>query len=416
MDRIIEKKKGLTKKHLPYLIGGGVLLLIAGWIGLGDHSSKLKVEKKGITIAKVESNPFNDYIRLNGQVQPGSLIQISAIESGIIDEKLIEEGATVKKGDVIVRLTNPSLSLAILDSEAQLAEKQNFLRNTQVTMEQERLNLRQELLAVQLETSRKKRAYEQNESLYKEKLIARETYLQAKEDYEYARDKMQLIIDRQKQDSIYRSVQVDQMQESLDNMRLNLMMVRQRIENLNIRAPYDGQLGLLDAEIGQSVTTGQRIGQINVLSDFKIEALIDEHYIDRVLNGLQGTFERQNTQFGVAVSKVYPEVRNGQFRTDMRFVGDRPDNIRTGQTYYINLQLGEPKEGILIPRGSFYQTTGGKWIFVVNADGSMATRRNIRIGRQNPQYYEVLEGLEPGEKVIVSGYDAYGKNEKLILN
>ncbi|MEG1188652.1 MAG: efflux transporter periplasmic adaptor subunit, partial [Bacteroidales bacterium] len=203
MDRVIEKKKGLKKKHYPYIIGGVCLLGILGWILLGDHSSKLKVEKKGLTIAAVESNPFNDYIRLNGQVQPGSLIQISAMETGIIDEKFIEEGATVRKGDIILRLKNPNLSLAILDSEAQLAEKQNFLRNTQVTMEQEKLNLRQELLAVQLDMARKKRAWEQNESLYKEKLVARETYLQAQEDYEYAHNRMQLITDRQRQDSIY---------------------------------------------------------------------------------------------------------------------------------------------------------------------------------------------------------------------
>lgn len=415
MDRIIEKKKGIQKKHIPYIAGSALLLFILGWFLFGDHSSRLRVEKKGLTVVTVEEGDFNDYIRLNGQVQPGSLIQISAVESGIIDEKLIEEGTMVKKGDIILRMKNPNLSLAILDSEAQLAEKQNFLRNTQVTMEQEKLNLSQELLTVQLDMIRKKRAFEQQQSLFREKLVARESYLQAQEDYEYAQNKMRLILNRQKQDSIYRNVQVDQMEESLQNMRMNLSMVRQRIENLNVRAPYDGQLGLLDAEIGQSVTSGQRIGQINVLSDFKIETFIDEHYIDRVMNGLAGTFERQNSRFGLEVSKVYPEVRNGQFRTDMRFVGDRPDNIRTGQTYYINLQLGEPTHGILIPRGTFYQTTGGKWIFVVTEDDSEAVRRNIRIGRQNPQYYEILEGLQPGEKVIVSGYDNFGDNQKLIL-
>ncbi|MGL4292933.1 MAG: efflux RND transporter periplasmic adaptor subunit, partial [Bacteroidales bacterium] len=363
----------------------------------------------------VERNVFNDYIRVTGQVLPGSLVQVSAVESGIIDQKLIEEGAFVKKGDVIVRLKNPGLSLTILDSEAQLAEKQNFLRNTQVTMEQERLSLRQERLAALLEAARKKRAFEQNEVLFRERLIAREVFLQAEEDYEYARGKMNLIIERQKQDSIYRSVQVNQMQESLDNMRLNLKMVRERIENLNIRAPYDGQLGLLEAEIGQSVNAGQCIGQINVLSDIKIETMIDEHYIDRVSNGLKGTFERQNSLFEVLVSKIYPEVRNGQFRVDMRFVGERPENIRTGQTYYINLQLGESKQGILIPRGSFYQATGGKWIYVLSSDGTTALRRSIRIGRQNPRQYEVVNGLEPGEQVIVSGYDTYGDNEKLII-
>ncbi|MDO5570205.1 MAG: efflux RND transporter periplasmic adaptor subunit [Bacteroidales bacterium] len=415
MDRKIEKKKGIQKKHIPYIIAGTIFLFLISWMVFGDRSSKMRVEKNAVTIAQVEKNPFNDYIRLNGQVQPGSLIQISALESGIIEQKLIDEGSTVKKGDVILKLNNPNLSLSILDSEAQLAEKQNFLRNTQVTMEQEKLNLKQELLSIQLENRRKKRAFEQNSALYNDKLIAKETYLQAKEDYEYSKNKMQLIIDRQKQDSIYRSVQVEQMEESLSNMRLNLSMIRQRIENLNVKAPYDGQLGMLTAEIGQSVSSGEKIGQINVLSDYKIEAKIDEHYIDRVSKGLKGIFERQNAEFVIEISKVYPEVRDGQFKTDFVFVGERPDNIRTGQTYYINLQLGEAKDGIIIPRGSFYQTTGGKWIYVVSNDGTVAQRRDIKIGRQNPQYYEVLEGLSPGENVIVSGYESFGDNQKLIL-
>ena len=411
MDRIIEKKKGIGKKELLYIIPGILITILISWIIFGDHSSKLRVDRKVLTVATVESNPFNDYIRLNGQVTPGNVIHISAMESGIVEERLIEEGAIVKKGDVIVRLKNPALSLAILDSEAQLAEKQNFLRNTQVTMEQERLSLRQELLSVQLDVTRKKRAYDQNERLYSEKLIAREDYLQSKEDYEYSRDRMNLIVERQKQDSIYRSVQVSQMEESLANMRLNLSMVRQRMDNLNIKAPFDGQLGMLEAEIGASINNGQKLGQVNVLSDYKIETMIDEHYIDKVNNGLNATFERQNSSFDLEVSKIYPEVRNGKFRVDLVFTGEKPENIRTGQTYYINLQLGEPSKCIIIPRGSFYQSTGGKWIYVVNEDGTMAEKRQIKIGRQNPLHYEVLECLNPGEKVIVSGYENFGKNE-----
>ncbi len=415
MDTIIEKKKGLKKKHIPYILGGALLLIAIIWLIFGNHASKLNVEKNKVSIQDVSKGQFNDYVRINGQVLPINTIQLSAIEGGMVAEKQVEEGSMVRQGEIIVRLTNPMLNLDILNSEAQLAEKQNFLRNTQVTMEQEKLSLRKEKLQLDLEVDRKKRKYEQYKQLYAENLTSKEEYLQAKEDYVYAADGLKLVIERQKQDSIYRSVQVDQMEESLHNMRMNLMLVRQRVENLNIKAPVDGQLGLLDVEIGQTVVSGGRVGQISVLSDYKVEASIDEHYIDRVRQGLDATFERQDRNFALRVRKVYPEVRDKQFKTDFIFEGERPDNIRAGQTYYINLQLGQPTEAVLIPRGAFYQTTGGQWIFVVTPDGDKAIRRKISIGRQNPTYYEVTSGLEPGEKVITSSYDTYGDVQELIL-
>jgi len=307
------------------------------------------------------------------------------------------------------------LNLNILDSEAQLAEKQNFLRNTQIAMEQDRLMLRKEKLQLDLDVTRKQRNYQQYKKLYEEELASREDYLLAKEDYEFALDGRQLVMERQKQDSIYRSVQVNQMEESLHNMRQNLMLIRLRSDNLNVKAPVDGQLGLLDVEVGQNIPTGGRIGQISILSNFKVEALIDEHYIDRVRVGLDATFERQDKNYDLSVRKVFPEVREKQFRTEFMFEGERPDNIRAGQTYYINLQLGQPIEAILIPRGPFYQTTGGQWIFVVTTDGSKALKREISIGRQNPNFYEVTSGLEPGEKVITSSYETFGNAEELIL-
>lgn len=415
MDRIIEKKKGIQKKHIPYITGGAVALLVILWLIFGNHASKMNVETKKISIQEVIKGEFNDYVRVNGQVQPINTIQLSAVEGGMVSEKLVEEGSNVQQGDIIVRLTNPMLNLNILDSEAQLAEKQNFLRNTQVSMEQERLSLKKEKLQLDLDVERKKRKYLQYKQLYAENLTSKEEYLQAKEDYEYAVDGRKLVVERQKQDSIYRGIQVKQMEESLHNMRQNLILVRQRVDNLNIKAPTNGQLGLLDVEIGQSVASGGRVGQISVLSDYKIEASIDEHYIDRVKAGLEASFERQDKDFALRVRKVYPEVRDKQFKTDFVFVGERPDNIRTGQTYYINLQLGQPVEAIMIPRGAFYQTTGGQWIFVVTPDGKKAIRRKVSIGRQNPTYYEVISGLDPGEKVITSSYDTYGEVEELIL-
>jgi len=415
MDIQLEKKKGIQKKHIPYLAGGIVILLAFGWLIFGNHKSKYNVDRSKVMIQAATKGEFNDYIRINGQVEPINTIQLSAIEGGMVAEKVAEEGSMVRKGDVIVRLTNSNLNLEILNSEAELAEKQNFLRNTQVTMEQDKLSLNKEKLQLDLDIERKKRKYEQYQSLNDEKLVSREDYLQAKEDYEYAVKNMTLVLERQKQDSIYRGIQIDQMEESLSNIRKNIILVRQRVDNLNVKSPVDGQLGLLDVEIGQTVSIGARLGQISVLSDYKIDALIDEHYIDRVKNGLTATFERQDKTYNLVVRKVYPEVRDKQFKTDFVFDGERPDNIRTGQTYYINLQLGQPSEAVLIPRGAFYQNTGGQWIFVVTPDGNKAIRRDIKIGRQNPLYYEALSGLEPGEQVVTSGYDSYGDAQELVI-
>ncbi len=418
MDIKIEKPTGikalLTKKSLPY-IAGAIFIIFVIWLIFRDNSSTLRVDAKTISIAEVRKGEFNDYVRVTGQVQPITTVQLSPLEGGIVDKIIVEEGASVKKGDVIMVLSNNNLNLSILDSEAQLAEKQNFLRNTLISMEQEKLQLRQEKLQLDLDVERKRRSYMQKEELYKSKLIAKEEWLQAKEDYELAEKKRELVMERQKQDSIYRSIQVDQMEESLSNMRRNMMLIRERVSNLHIKSPIDGEIGLLDAVLGQSVTMGQKIGQINDLSDYKIEAQIDEHYIDRVRQGLDASFERQSTKYDARVRKVFPEVRNGQFKAEFNLKGERPDNIRSGQTYYLNLELGQPAEAIIIPRGSFYQTTGGNWIYVIDESGNKAYKREIKIGRQNPQFYEVLEGIEPGEKVIVSNYESYGNNDILVF-
>ena len=418
MDKIIEKKKGwraaFTKKALPYW-GGALVLALVLWLVFRDNSATLRVNADSLTISQVSQGEFNDYIRVSGQVQPMTTIQISPQEGGIVQEIVTEEGSRLKAGDVIVRLSNDNLDLQILNSEAELAEKENILRNTLISMEQQKLSLKQDKLQLQTEVARLKRKYEQNKALYEDKLIAREDYLTAKEDYELAAGKLELVKDRAEQDSLYRSVQILQMQESLDNMRRNMLMIRHRKENLTIKAPIDGELGLLDVVLGQSISAGMKIGQINNLDSYKIEAQIDEHYIDRVTAGLVATFQRQNDSYGAIIRKVYPEVRDGKFKADFKFEGETPDNIRSGQTYYLNLQLGQPENAVLVPRGTFYQKTGGKWIFVVAPEGGKAVRREIRIGRQNPQYYEVLEGLQPGEKVITSGYDSFGDNDVLVF-
>ena len=414
MDRQIEKKSFL-RRYAWYIAAAAALAALIVWIVLGTTANTTTVDSSDITISDVTRGKFDDYVRLNGQVLPIQVVQISPEEGGIVREKVVEEGTRVRKGDVILRLSNSNLDLQILNAEAELAEKQNLLRNTQVAMQQDRLNNRTEQATLDTDCDRKRRAYEQNARLYKERLISKEVYLQSREDYNLALRKQSLISQRLKQDSIYRHVQMAQMEENLDNMRKNVLLVRDRKNKLEVRSAIDGELGLLDVELGQNIAAGQNIGQINDLSDFKVQAQIDEHYIDRVRPGLSASFSRDGKTYLLRVRKVYPEVRNGTFRTDFVFVGERPAQMRSGQTYYVELALGKSQQATLIPRGTFFQTTGGNWIFVLDKSGRKAYRRNISIARQNPQYYEVTDGLEPGERVITSGYEAFKDNEVLVI-
>ena len=418
MDIKLEKKRGwralLQKKNIPYAVVGLFVMFIVAML-LRDGRSTLRVDAQMLSISEVRQAEFNDYVRLTGSVQPITTVQLSPLEAGIVERIVAEEGEQVKRGDVIVELSNNNLSMQILQSEADLAEKQNILRNTLISMEQQRLTLRQEQLQLDLEVQRKRRTFEQNDELYRNNLLARETWLQSKEDYELSLRRRELIMERQRQDSLYRTNQVVQMESDLNSMSRNMQLIRQRVDNLKVKAPIDGEVGMLDVVLGQSISSGASIGQVNDLSAFKVTAQIDEHYIDRIVRGLTASFERQDHNYQMTLSKVYPEVREGQFRADFIFSGDIPDNIRSGQTYYMNLQLGQSSDALLIPRGAFYQTTGGAWVYVFDASGERAYRRMIRIGRQNPQYYEVVEGLQAGERVITSGYENFGTNEVLIL-
>ena len=411
------KKKRLpnAKKAATVAIATIGIVGIAVWIWNSNKKTTTRIDRNAVTIATVEAGKFNDYIRIIGIVQPSNSIQISAEEGGIVEQKFLEEGATVHAGDPILQLRNSTLDLEIMNAEAELAEKQNFLRNTQVTMEQDRLNNLTEKSQLDMDVRQKKRTYLQYKRLYGEELVSKEEYLKAGEDYELAVEKSRLVTERLRQDSIYRSLQMSQLENDLENMRRSLSLIRDRRSKLTICAPTDGELGFLDVEQGQSIATGKMIGRINVMTGHKIEANIDEHYIDRVVAGLSGEFQRQDSTYMLRVRKVYPDVRESKFQTDFDFVGAKPDNIRNGQSYYINLELGESTESILLPRGAFFTSTGGTWIFVVDPDGKNATRRPIRIGRQNPQYYEVIEGLQAGEKVVISGYEQFGNADKLIL-
>ena len=338
MDKIIEKKTGwrvaFTKKALPWWLGA-LLLVFVIYLIARPNNKTLRVDKDSLTVSSAVKGEFNDYIRISGRVQPMTTIQLSPQEGGIVEKILIEEGSPVKAGDAILVLKNDNLDMQILNSEAELAEKENIQRNTQISMEQQKLNVRQNVLEYGVQVERLRRAYEQQKALYEDKLIAREEYLKAEEDYRLAKQKYDLVCERAVQDSLYRSTQINRMEESLESMILNMQMIRKRKSNLVVKAPIDGELGSVGV--------------------YKVEAQIDEHYIDRVVAGLEATFERQGETYSTLIRKVYPEVRDGKFKADFKFDGEQPDNIRAGQTYYLNLQLGQPEEAVIIPRGTFYQ-------------------------------------------------------------
>ncbi|MCZ4693644.1 efflux RND transporter periplasmic adaptor subunit [Ancylomarina euxinus] len=413
MDRKITKKKGLKAKHIYISLLVVLVLGLSIKMIFGAESSTFRAEEDKLDIAEVSLGSFKDYISIVGMVEPKTTIYLDLEEGGKVIEKLIDEGETVKKGDVIVKLVNNDLKLQILNTESSLAYQSNELRNTLIGMEQQKINNLQQLLSIDTDIIKQKRRYEQNLMLFEKGFISKEDFLISKENYDFSRRDRDLRYQRMVQDSIFRANQKLQMNSSLKNMKQNLEMVRQRLENLNIKAPADGQLGSLEVEIGQSINRGQRIGQLHILNDFKIVADVDEHYIDRVRRGLSSTFTRNEKTYKQITKKVYPEVRDGRFKVDLIFDGESPENLRTGQTYHIKLELGQPIEAILLPRGGFFQSTGGQWVFVLDKSGTYATKRHIKIGRQNSQYFEVLEGLEAGEKVIRNNYDSFGDNDRI---
>ena len=415
MDRAIENKAKKRRKY--YWIGGSVLVLgLLTWqIFFADHSSKLNVDSDRITIVDVVEQDFLDYMNANGTVEPISTIYLDAVEGGRIEEILIEEGNMVVEGDVILVLSNPDLNLRILTNQANLAEQENRLRDTKLLMEQQRIDLRQQIIKLEYDLLKLDRDYKSNSGLYKKGLIAEQEYLLSKENYELANQTINLFKEKSDQDSVFRETQVSNLENALDRMRENLGLVKEKLESLKVKAPVTGQLGALNAEIGQTIAMGFRLGQVNVLDDFKIAALVDQHWIDRIRKKLAGTHERNNKIYNLEITKVYPEVRSGQFQVDLVFTGEKPENIRAGQTYRINIELGQPETKIQVSIGGFFATTGGQWIYVVDPSGQFAEKRSIRTGRSNPRYYEILEGLEPGEKVINSSYSTFGDNDKLML-
>jgi len=415
MDRTIEKKKWPPKKIMLYSISGIIILSIFFHLVFRDSSSKYNVDQEKITSFTVKKGLFQEYIPVTGTVIPIKTVYLDALEGGRVEKVFLEAGAMVKKGDKILELGNTNLMMDIMIREAEFYEQENNLRNTRLAMEQNRLQLKSQLVELDYLIRKLQRDFERDKKLYQIKLISKREYDISQDDYEYTVKKHSLAIESYKQDSLFRKIQINQLEESLRRMQANLILVKSKLDNLIIKAPVNGLLSSRNAEIGESKRPGERLGQIDVLEGFKVRAAIDEHYLSRITIGLAGEFTFAEDNIQLASKKLYPEIQNGRFDVDLEFISPEPAGIRRGQTVHIRLALGDLSESTLLERGAFFQKTGGQWVYVIDESNKFAIKRNIRLGRQNPGMFEVLEGLNPGDKVITSSYEIFGENDKLIL-
>ncbi len=416
MDRKIEKKKFTTKRILAFS-SVAVFTIFVGYVFLfGDSSRRLNVEKERITISTVTKAPFQEFIPVSGTIEPIQTIYLDLSEGGKVVQKYVQEGAMLNVGDPIIKLDNPNLSLQVMSTQSSFLQAESYARQTRLTFEQNLLNKQDQLLNVNLDLLEQERIYNNNKVLYEKGLIAKNDYENSKDKYQTMVKSKELLLQVLKKDSLTFKQIIKQTETNSEMSKRYLALVKDQVENLTVRAPIKGQLTSLNAEIGQSFNNGFRIGQIDNVDSFKVRVEIDEHYITRVAVGQIGNYEYNNKNYSLRIKTIYPQVQNGRFLVDMIFMGKQPENIRRGQTVRLKLQLGNESVALTIDRGGFYQTTGGQWIFVLDESGNTAVKRQIQLGRQNINQYEVLGGLKEGEKVITSSYDNYGDAEKLILN
>ena len=415
MDRVIAKKRWTTKKLLT--IGGiaGVILLIAASYFFTSGKSRLNVDEGRIQIAEIKKGPFQERIPVNGIVLPITTIYLDAIEGGRVEEKYVEDGAIVKRDQPILRLANTDLQLSLANQETAVFEVLTQMQNTRNNAEQNTIRQLNQMAEVDNALAEAERLYNLNKHLYEQKAIGSQEFKSSENSYKYQLRRKKLTEETLSKDSASGKFQVTQMTESYERMRNALTLMRKKVGDLIVRSPVDGQLTSLDAEIGQSKNKGERLGQIDVLSGFKVRADIDEHYISRIFTGLNAEFTFANKDYKLRITKVYTQVSNGRFQVDLEFVNEVPQGIRRGQTLQVRLALSDETEAILLAKGGFYQQTGGNWIFKLSDNRRTAYKVDIQLGRQSPEYYEVLQGLNPGDKVIVSSYENYGDMQELVL-
>ncbi len=415
MDRPIQKKKWTFQR---IAIGIGVLAFLAFSIYnlvLAGGKSSLNVNREKITISKVERGVFDEFIVVTGVVQPLKTYQLDAIEGGYVAQKLLDGGASVKKGDLILKLENQRLMLDFVNRETEMYDLINNLENTRLRLRQDKFALKKTLSELDYQIRQAKDDHDRNAKLFADAVISQQEFTKTKIAYERLVQQRDIEVENQQFQEENSVTQIKQLEGTLERTRLNLTMMKQNLENLSVKAPVSGLLSRVDVEIGASITAGQNIGQIDDLNGFKMRVEVDEHYISRIFPGLEGSFDFSGATTKLVVSKVYPEVKSGRFEVDMTFEGRIPDGIRRGQSVPVRLQLGKPAEAVLLPTGGFFSDTGGNWVYVVSKSGSQAEKRDISLGRKNPQYFEVLSGLEPGEEVVTSSYENFGDKDVLNL-
>ncbi|HQU73788.1 MAG TPA: efflux RND transporter periplasmic adaptor subunit [Calditrichia bacterium] len=416
MDRIIEKQKASPARLAAITLAGFAGLFLLYRLIWGEHLSEADIKRDSLIISEVHQGNFQENIPLTGTVIPLTTVYLDAVEGGRVEERYVEAGTMVREGDPILRLGNTNLLLDIMFREAELFDAANNLRNTRLAMEQNSLDLQGQLLELNYQIRQLERRFRRSESLIDEDLISREAHEDLGDELQYLTRKRKLAIQSFRQDSLFRTIQVNQLEASLKRMENNLSLARGKLDNLTISAPISGQLTSLNAEIGESKPQGERLGQVDVLDGFKVRASVDEYYLSRIATGQEGFFSLNDAEYRLVIDKIYPEILNNQFDVEMRFLQHAPDGLRRGQSVVVELRLGEREKALWVARGSFYQDTGGRWVYVLDPSGNSATRREVRLGRQNPGQFEILEGLVPGEKVITSSYVNFDRADKINLN
>ncbi len=412
MDRQIQKKFWNTQRIA--LIGGGALLAIfLVWqLAFADKRTKLNVEKDKLTVSVVSQGDFDEFIVVTGVVLPLKTIRLDAIVGGYVKEKVVDGGNMVKQGQVILKLENQNLKLNFLQSETEASRLVNDLQNTRQRLKVEKFTIRQTLNDLDFQIDQAEDMFDRNKKLFTDKVIAESEYLKSKRDYEKLTKQREITIESQKYQEENSTMQIKQLEGTLERTQRNVQLWRETLENLVVKAPVSGLLSSIDVEVGSNINQGQNIGQIDDLNGFKMRVDIDEHYISRIFAGLGGSFEFNGKDYGLEITKIYPEVRSGRFQVDMVF-SKVPEGIKRGQSSPIRLEFGKATKAVLIPVGGFFSDTGGNWVYVVDKSGKKASKRKITLGRKNPEFFEVLEGLQVGEQVITSSYENFGENEVL---
>lgn len=416
MDKKIQKKRFTVKNVLMY---GGITLFVGFVVYMfffTDRRATFVTDKDKLTISEVTTGTFQETIPQTGTVEPSRTVFLDAIEGGNIKRIVKESGAMVKKGDLIIELTNLNREISVLQQEAQQIESINRSRDTKLGIVRNDLDQRQTLAQISNQLAILKPQFDRQKILFDKKLISRQEFERTEADYKFNVERWKITYDVYKKDSVNRINQLEDIELSELRMRQNLEGVRKILDNLNIKAPIDGQLSTPHWEIGQAVNQGQRLGQVDILGSYKVRVPIDELYLPRISQGLKATTDFNNKTYNLVINYIYPNIVGGRFEVDMDFEGETPQGIRRGQSLRMRIELGQSAQGVLLPVGGFYKDTGGNWVFVLTADGTKAEKRNIKLGRKNPEHFEVLEGIKPGDRVITSSYENFGNNEVLILN